>query len=433
MRRRKFSMLTISLQDQQLLAKQANQKKLETNVYLTDITNDNYKYIKSKFFLYDTDSKAQLLNIGSWLFGTVADVLAFYVGSPDYDFDITFDNFIRDLVTLGFFCMTISRIDWQERIGYEEAKNYWNDNWIHKTSRLYEDEQGMYYVLVSSYLVGTIENKLYRMAGTSLTGGVQVPLDTIRQTSGLQDIVQTWLNIPALIVIEESDYSTVDKIKSLVYGVDRQVVMNHTQYLQNVESFILFKNITRPEKLLQDYNSGKKIDFSQIGRIINGWDDSQIEFIDNVNTLIDKSITDTNNYIRRISSISTVPIEFLWIESSEWAVGEGSRTLRHGAFMKKVQYYRDLLDMAITIFMEETNNTDTYTRPDIFAKSSKELADELKTARESNIISQYTAIKKYNWYNDKETTKELALINSETDEQSEGNRLHNDRTGESDS
>jgi hypothetical protein len=64
--------------------------------------------------------------------------------------------------------------------------------------------------------------------------------------------------------------------------------------------------------------------------------------------------------------------------------------------MKKVQYYRDLLDMAITIFMEETNNTDTYTRPDIFAKSSKELADELKTARESNIISQYTAIKKYN-------------------------------------
>jgi len=56
-------MLNISLQDQNLLFKQANLKKLENNTYLKDITNDNYRYIKNKFFLYEDHSKAQLLNI----------------------------------------------------------------------------------------------------------------------------------------------------------------------------------------------------------------------------------------------------------------------------------------------------------------------------------------------------------------------------------
>gem|GEM_PF-4551561 len=87
--------------------------------------------------------------------------------------------------------------------------------------------------------------------------------------------------------------------------------MNHTQYLQNVESFVIFKGIKRPQKLLEDYNKGKRIDFSQIGRIINGDENSTVEFVNNINSLIETSLKDMDNNIRRIASMSSVPIEFL--------------------------------------------------------------------------------------------------------------------------
>ena len=407
-------MLNISPQDQKLLYKQASLKKLENNLYLRDHNNENYKYIKKKFFLREDHEKAELLNIGSWLFGTIADVFAYYVWTPDHDFWTTMDEFVRDLISLWFCAMWISRIDWELQITYEPAKNYWNDNWVDKISRLYLDEEDNMYVLVSSYFVGRIENRLYAMPWSTLYGWVQVPLDTIRQTAWLEEDVDTGLDIPALLVVEDSDYSMLEKIKNMVYGVDRQIVMNHTQYLQNVESFILFKNIKRPTKLLEDYNNGKRIDFSQIGRIVNGWDDSQIEFIDNVNTLIDKSIQDTDNYIRRISATTTVPIEFLWLESKEGAVGMGSRTLRHWAFIKKVQYYRDILDEALMQFVDVAWLDVNYSWGDVFAKNDKELVEELKDAREAGIVSQLEAIKRYSGYDDDEAERELELINGQS-------------------
>jgi hypothetical protein len=62
---------------------------------------------------------------------------------------------------------------------------------------------------------------------------------------------------------------------------------------------------------LEDYNRGKRIDFSQIGRIINADENGAVEFVNNVNELIKTSIEDMDNAIRRISSMTTVPIEFL--------------------------------------------------------------------------------------------------------------------------
>lgn len=216
------------------------------------------------------------------------------------------------------------------------------------------------------------------------------------------------------MVVKDSDYSMIEKIKSLVYAIDRQIVMNHTQYLQNVESFILFKNVKRPQKLLDQHNSWKRVDFSEVGRIQNWWQDSSIEFVNNVNSLIDVAIKDTDNHIRRISSMTTVPIEFLWLDSNDGAIGVWSRTLKHGAFIKKVEYIRDILDQAFMEFLALDNTEEQYTRPDVFAKSSKELAEELATARTANIISQYNAIKEYNGYTDDEAQAEYERIQSET-------------------
>lgn len=78
--------------------------------------------------------------------------------------------------------------------------------------------------------------------------------------------------------------------------------------------------------------------------------------------------------------------------------------------MKKVEYIRDILDEAFMEFMRLDNNNDTYTRPDVFAKSDKELVEELQMARTANIISQYNAIKKYGNYTDEEAKAEYDII-----------------------
>lgn len=65
-------------------------------------------------------------------------------------------------------------------------------------------------------------------------------------------------------------------------------------------------------------------------------------------------------------------------------------------------------------FLALDNTEEQYTRPDVFAKSSKELAEELATARTANIISQYNAIKEYNGYTDDEAQAEYERIQSET-------------------
>jgi len=406
-------MLNISTQDQNLLYRQSSLKKLENNLYLVDTDNDNYKYISKKFFSNDND-KTKLINIWCGLFGTIADIFAYYVGTPDYDFGNQIDDLVRDIISLWFCTIGIERINWKLQMTYQPAKNYWNDNGIDKISRLYQDQKDNIYVLVTSYYPWRIENKLYAMPWSTLTWWKEVPLDTIYQTSWMQEEIITWLDIPALFVVKDSDYSMIEKIKSLVYAIDRQIVMNHTQYLQNVESFILFKNIKRPQKLLDQYNSWKKIDFSEVWRIVNGWEDSQVEFVNNVNSLIDVSIKDTDNHIRRISSMTTVPIEFLWLDTNDGAIGVWSRTLKHGAFIKKVEYIRDILDQAFMEFLALENKDQQYTRPDVFAKSSKELAEELATARTANIISQYNAIKEYNGYTDDEAQEEYDRIQSET-------------------
>ena len=103
-------------------------------------------------------------------------------------------------------------------------------------------------------------------------------------------------------------------------------------------------------------------------------------------------------------------MEFLGLETKEWAVGEGSRQLRHWAFIKKVVYYRDLLDRAIQKFLELAKRDDTYTWDDVFAKNDNDLVNELKIAREAGLISQYNAIKRYNKYTEEEAMNEMELL-----------------------
>ena len=414
-------MLNISTADQNKLFAQSQLKSLQNNSYLTNSNNENFQYIKKKFFSGEVEDKAKLLNVGSGLFSTVSETISYYVGKPQVDISIDIKKYVDDYVALWYATIGLIRQDWKLETEYQPAKNYRNDNGVDKILRLYtkEDEGNInLYMLVTEYGVWYIENKLYQLSWNTYKSTDEVWLDTLPQTSILSPRVETWLDIPALLVVKDDELeqyptSLLEKIKSIVYAIDRSIVMQHTEFLKNVESFVLFKDVRRPQKLLTDYNAGKKIDFSSVWRVINGSNESSIEFVNNTNDLIIQSIEDNENNVRRVSAMTDVPLDFLGIESSDWAIGANSRTLKQWSFVKRIQGIRDLFDKYIAVILEIGGYKEEITRPDILAKSSAELADELTVARESQIISQFEAIKRYNNRDDEQTQIELDRITEE--------------------
>jgi len=417
-------MLHISIADQNKLFQQSQSKTLQDNSYLTNSNNENFQYIKQKFFNWEEESVAKLLNVGSGLFSTISDTISYYVGKPQIELEIDIRKYVDDYIALWFATIWLTRTGGKLETEYQPAKNYWNDNWIDKILRLYtkEDENTMdLYMLVTTYTVWLIENNLYKLEGTTYTSTEEVELATLPQTEWLLPKIDTWLDIPALIVIQDDELeqypmSMLEKIKALVYSVDRTTVMQHVQFLQNVESFVLFKWIRRPQKLLTQYDNGKKIDFSSVGRVINWEEWSSIEFVNNTNDLITQSIEENENNIRRIWAITDIPVEFIGLETKDGAIGAGSRTLKQWSFMKRIQWIRNLFDKYIKIILEAGKYDTEITRPDILAKSDTELVEELKVARESKIISQFEAIKRYNRRDDNQAQEELDRINKETEE-----------------
>ena len=406
-------MLKKSIQDK--LTAQSKLKSLETNEYLTDVLNENFGYVRDKFFKRETSDKVKLLNVGSWIFGCIAWTYAGYIGTPEgIDRGTTFTDFSNDLVTLWFCVMILEKENNKFKISYMPARSYVNINGVHTMVISYQDTDiRRMYILVQEYLPWKVISKLYEASVYwSLEELSPVSLDTIPETRGLQEITKTGVDVPTLFLVKKRDWSLVEKVKQIVYAIDRHYVMQHTQYIQNAESFVLFKNIRRPQMLLSDYDDGVKIDFSSIGRIINGDDDASIEFVNNTNELIETVISDNDNFIRRISAVTNIPVEFFGLESKEGAVGLWSRTLRHWSFMKTIEEYRGLFDKALEK-IKDLMSEDQYSRPDVFPKSDQELADELVAARSEKLISHLKAIQKYNKYTEEEAQVELGRINEE--------------------
>ena len=200
------------------------------------------------------------------------------------------------------------------------AKGYYRQDGVDKIARFYKDDDDMVtsdYILVQSFYPGYIENKLYRTTSVDLLEfSNEVPLDAIPETQNLQETQQTGLEVPSLFVVkedsrEQNPTSIYQVIQNIVYAIDRNIVMFHNQFLQNVESFVIFKNVHFPTALLEDYNEGKKINLSKIGRYIMGSEDSSVEFANNQNDMLDRAIGYEDTQVRRLSGITAIPQDFL--------------------------------------------------------------------------------------------------------------------------
>lgn len=409
-----------------VLAEKLKQKKLITGEYLKDENNENFQYIKGKFFSWETIDKTKTLNTGSGLFESIANILSYYVWNPSVDFKIATQLLVKDYTALWYACVGITKKDWKFQTQYQPAENYYRENGVDYIIRAYKkvyhnniDKKTEFYYLITSYFGGIIENKLYKVNSLLLTDIKEVDLITIDETANLDPIIDTGLTKTFWkITDEEEQIPLIETVKDKVYSIDRKIMMLDTQFLQNVESFVLMKGITVPDKIVRDYNEWNKINFSDLWRYIVAETDASMEFVNNSNSLIKEAIDYEDRQIEKVASITNIPMDFLGGMWTAGAIGEWSRELLHGAFYKRIVWIRELFDTFITdiidvIREQDKNLEDKYSRDDVFSKNSKDLVDELSVALSDRIISKKTAMKKYLWYTDEEVELEMQEIMNE--------------------
>ena len=408
------------------LSKQVQNKKLITGEYLTDEKNENFQYIKWKFFAWETVEKAKILNTGSWLFTAVSDVVSYYVWNPSLDLEFPTKKIVEDFESLAFACFWLQRINWKLEYTYLPADSYYSENWEDYIIRAYCTQKNItskkYYYLRTSYIWGIIQNELFESTGGQISNNLnKVSLDAIEETKDLEEIVDTWLSKCFFLIkeddLEENPISEIDKIKNIVYSIDRKIVMFDTQFLQNVESFVLLKWINLPTKILEMYNENGSINFSDLWRYITTELEWGIEFINNENSLIDKAISYEKTQTERISALTSIPLDFLGWTWTSGAIWEWSRELLHGSFIKKIESIRSLLDKYISeslqIINDDTGEEYIYSWNDIFSKNTNTLIEELEKALQNGIISKRTALKRYLNYSDDEVNNEFLEIENQ--------------------
>jgi len=420
----------ISKLEQNILVKQSQLYDLYTNDYLTDNNNENLKLISELFFNNDVE-RAKKFNIWSNLFTTITDIITNFIGSPIIDIKLNLKDYIIDLLSVWQSVFWINRVEnwtinWQLQVYYIPAKSYLFTNNEHKVIRLYsmvDKDKIKYYLLKQVFLVWFIENKLYNIKSISDTEWDEVALDTIPQTAWLLPLINTWLETVSLFSIKEQ--SQLDKIKSIIYSLDRKQTMFEREFLGEVEQYKIFENIYIPEYAK---NSDGTVNLKKLWKVIATdttlWTSWNVKYINNANWLIKEAINYEEKQIRKISSATSIPTDFLWVVDW-WAISWTSREILMQSFIKKIETYRllydETLNKILNLFIQENQKkenweliTTSIVRKEIISKSDLEIINELKIAREAWLISQYSWIKLYMWFDDESTETELDKIKLET-------------------
>lgn len=399
---------------QKQLVEQARLKSLYTNEYLNDTKNENLSLIAELFF-DNNKARAKQFNVWSNLFSTITDNITNFVGRPVTEIDINVSEQVKDLVSVGKWVFGLRRVGSELETYYIEAKDHIIIDWVHTVFKLYEVKENIkvdYYVLKQSFYDTYIENQLFKVNEVTSTSGNIVPLDTIPQTSGLTDIMET--GIKSIFVTYKT--SILEKIKPLVYSIDRKLVMFETQFLGEIEQFKIFQNIAIPEVWVDE---NWRVDFKKIWKIfandVTRDGVSDIKIISNQNQLIAEAIEYEKTQLRKVSSATTIPTDFLGIE--DWgAISGTSREILIQSFIKNIENYRNSLEKVINeilaVVASEKQIETGVIWNEIISKGDKELAEELKIARDAGIISQFTGVKLYLGLDDEQTQKELDRLQS---------------------
>jgi hypothetical protein len=177
-----------------------------------------------------------------------------------------------------------------------------------------------YYVYIQKFYDTYTENRLYK----SLTKNIldyecltEVDLKTIPETAKKQSRESHVFGRPAMFLILEDEAdpypvnSAIEKIKDHVYSMDRKKVMFDVEFLKNVDSFVLFRDIRFNGQVAEKRQKGLQLEDRDFGRYIDAGEKGGVEFVNNNNALIKDAMEQSDKDIRALSAMTSIPIDYL--------------------------------------------------------------------------------------------------------------------------
>jgi hypothetical protein len=187
-----------------------------------------------------------------------------------------------------------------------------------------------------------------------------------------------------------------------------------------VESFVIMKGIQsmKEESIAKQikWKWSTPVNYAEIWRIIRSSDpQAWVEFANNVNPLLAQAKEDYIEELKYISSVTDIPVEFFWVETWDWAIGEWSRWIKHSAFISRIDEIRNLIDKWLSYYINKVSSLKwiLYSWPDIIPTPENDRIDNIIKWKESDLISHKSAIMQYNWYTEEEAEKEYKIILSQ--------------------
>ena len=333
--------------------------------YLRDSTNDNFQFIKKKILklpmstiVNGTDMANMIVDSG--LYSAVVGAYHDSIGSVEEIDDTDMTSFIDSMVATGRGAW---RVEWDsknKKISAVQSSSYFHSiiDWekVFSEIKIYKRDFDTF-AFVRTFFTGRNENKLYRVVNSSnLEDSREVPLATLDVTSFLDEVEMTGMSVPAFISFDSWD-RIFENIQSLVDSTDRRMTQIELEFHKSLEADKLFKNISVPEYALEnDEFWNKKILIEKFGKNFFSEDpNAKIEYIVNTNPMIEKAMDFINHDIRRISAISKVPLDYLWVETTG-AIGAESRNAKNAIFFAKVERLRSFIEKAYSILVWSTLN-----------------------------------------------------------------------------
>lgn len=356
----------------------------------------------------------QNLNIYSGIWYIVSNKLQNWVGKatmPDgierYDF---YEN-TADLVANGITGFEITQKDGKRSIGYVPADEI--IEWDVPTRYVYleKDLNGecRNYLFVKKYYVGQNTNEIYQLDKNSRQSGIRIQFSDI----GLDfpDVEYTGLTRQSIFIIEKE--STFDIIESLVWTYEKNIVSIQSQFLKYLEAWLVMRGV----KFSSDQrNTDGTVKANIIQKKIVQTEDPSawIEYVTMQNPALMQMIEyNTNDILRQVSNITSIPSFYFGIVEQTGAYGEMATYLRLQDFVTECEKYRELYNDVFAEMFEILSVDGSLIWQNVIKERNSDLLDELTKENTLGIVSKKRMIMQYYWLSEEDAIKELEDIAKE--------------------
>lgn len=432
----------------------ASYEQMLSSDYLVNTGNIQTKFLFDQFFKAEGPStellrqeRLQLLNITYSIPSLVSEKIAEYTGSPKLPYDIDLMRYIMSYIWGGYSVMKVRLVDGEQEVEYASPDEYIKEGSRERlltTIFVANDASALNvdkYIFEQIYTPGLIENNLYLIDKTQTDSGLgmkpnnsystshqiegeRVELSSIAATNGLPDAEETGLTVNPIVVVNNTfttsgryGASDVSKIKSLISSIEVQLVNIQDQLLKHLQA-----KLALPTSQLTTDKKGF-VDVRALEVIAMEAGDPLPMYLINTNPLIEKSFELIEKFLTQIASILSIPTEFFGLKQSGGAESADAKIIRISSFLKKIETIRTRFDKGLEKIFEIGKQWGLYSDMDeffavweeVFPVSQKQLVDELKIARESQLISHKRAIMKYQNLDEDAAQEELDnILNANT-------------------